>query len=306
VLLAAGGEALVRGAVAVARKLGVSELIIGLTLVGFGTSTPELVTSVRAALAGSPGIAVGNVVGSNISNILLIFGLVALIRPVATPLKALARDGSIMIGASAILIAVGVSLARLDRVIGGVFLACLVAYILFAWFAERRDASAARERQGEVALHDPPPTPLLLSLVFAFGGLAALVFGANLLVAGAITLARIAGLSETIIGLTIVAVGTSLPEFMASLVAALRGRSDVAFGNIVGSNIYNIFGILGATALVAPVRIPDDMVARDWVALIGSAALLLFFAWTGKRVGRLEALLLLALYGAYAWLLIRT
>jgi cation:H+ antiporter len=211
-----------------------------------------------------------------------------------------------MIGASAVFIAVAASLGRLDRVIGAVFLICLCVYIVFAWFAERRSAPAREMREGEVALHDAPPTPLLLSLLFALGGLAALIFGADLLVTGAIALARIAGLSETIIGLTIVAVGTSLPEFMASLVAALRGRSDVAFGNIIGSNIYNIFGILGATALVAPVRIPEDMVDRDWIALIGSAALLLLFAWTGKRVGRVEALLLLALYGAYAWLLIRT
>jgi cation:H+ antiporter len=303
VLLAAGGEAVVRGAVAVARRLGVSELLIGLTLVGFGTSTPELVTSVKAAFAGSPGIAIGNVVGSNISNCLLVFGLVAFIRPVVVPLKAVQRDGLIVIGASVMLVAFMARLGHFDRWVGAVLLVFLVAYILFAWLSERRDAPAAAMHAGEVQLH-AARSPLWLSLLLAVAGLAALTFGADLLVGGAIALATIAGISETVIGLTIVAVGTSLPELVASLTAALRGRSDVAFGNIVGSNIYNIFGILGATALIAPFRIPDDLVLRDWIALVGAAALLVFHAWTGARVSRFEAATLLALYGVYAWFLI--
>jgi cation:H+ antiporter len=302
-LLSLGGEAVVRGAVGAARRLGVSELLIGLTLVGFGTSTPELITSINAALAGSPGIAVGNVVGSNISNALLIFATVALISPVAVDPAALRRDGSAMIGATLLLTAVGLSLGMLSRPVGLAFVALLVAYLLFVWRAERSNGPSADLHTAEGHSHDPVPAPLWQSLLIAAAGLAGLMLGADLLVRGAIDLARLAGLSETVIGLTIVAIGTSLPELVASLTAALRGRSGVAFGNIVGSNIYNILGILGLTALVQPVPIPADIVWRDWIAVTGATVILVFHAWTGARVGRWEGASLLALYGLYAWFL---
>lgn len=308
ILLALGGEGVVRGAVGVARKLGVSELLIGLTLVGFGTSTPELLTSVNAAMAGSPGIALGNVVGSNIGNILLIFAIVILVKPVIVDPKAITRDSAVMIAVSIALVGVAMAFGELNSTVGMVFLAGLVAYILSAYFAERtggpKAASAEAEMHvGEGHSHDPPPDSLWLSLAFAVGGLVALIFGADLLVKGAIQLAKAAGMSETVIGLTIVAVGTSLPELVASLAAALKGRSDVAVGNIIGSNIYNILGILGITAMIAKVPVPPDMVVRDWVAMVGAAVLLVAMAQT-KKFGRITGLVLFGLYVAYTYLLV--
>jgi cation:H+ antiporter len=299
-LLVVGGEAVVRGSVGLARRLGVSDLIIGLTIVAFGTSAPELLTSVNAALVDSPGIAIGNVVGSNIGNILLVFALVALVRPVPIEPNAIRRDGMVMIAVTMLLTAIGLGVGELERWVGLTLVAALIGYVVFAWRMERQDSAAAQLYTEEAHLRDPVPTPLWLSLVFAIVGFALLIVGADLLVAGAISLARLAALSETVIGLTLVAIGTSLPELVASLVAAVRGRGGVAFGNIVGSNIYNILGILGVTAIVAPIPFPADVDARDWIALLGAACLLIFHAWTGLRVTRMEGGLMLAGYGLYA------
>jgi len=298
-LLAIGGEGVVRGAVGVARRLGLSELLIGLTLVGFGTSTPELMTSIDAALAGSPGIALGNVLGSNIGNILLILGAVVLIRPLSVNPAAVRRDGLIVIAVSIALAALALLLGELNRWIGAAFVAVLALYIVAAWRLERRGGPVADMHQAESHAHDPAPGALWLSLLFAFAGLGLLVWGADLLVEGAISTARVAGISESVIGLTIVAIGTSLPELVATLAAALKGRSDVAFGNIVGSNLYNILGILGVTALIQPLAIPVDIGVVDWAVLIGSAALLLVFAASGRRLTRLEGAILLTLYCGY-------
>lgn len=305
-LLALGGEGVIRGAVGVARRLGVSELLIGLVLVGFGTSAPEMLTSIRAALVGTPGIAVGNVVGSNIGNVLLIAALVALIRPIPVSPAAVRRDGGVMLAASALLIALAVTAGQLTRPAGAALVGLLLAYVLAVWWTERRGGAAAALHEGESHTHDPAPGALGAALLFACGGLALLVVGADLLVKGAVTVARVAGLSETVIGLTIVAIGTSLPELVATLAASLKGRSDVAFGNILGSNIYNVFGILGTTALVRPIPFPRDLTAIDWCAFAGSGGLLLMMARTGARLGRVEGAILLALYAAYvAYLLVR-
>lgn len=299
VLLVIGGEAVVRGAVGVARRLGVSELLIGLTLVGFGTSAPELVTSVKASLAGSPGIAIGNVVGSNISNILLILATVVLIKPIAVDPNAIRRDGSVMLAATLLLCGIGVGIRELTQWVGGILVAALVAYLVVAAVMERHNGAAAQMHKAEGHLHDPVPSPLLLSLLIAVAGLACLIFGADLLVRGAITLARLAGVSETVIGLTVVAIGTSLPELVASLAAAIKGRANVAFGNIIGSNIYNILGILGVTALITPIPFPSDMGMRDWIVLVGSAVVLILYSRSRVRLGRMEGAVMLALYAGY-------
>jgi cation:H+ antiporter len=305
-LLALGGEGVVRGAVGVARRLGVSELLIGLTLVGFGTSTPELLTSINAAIAGSPGIAIGNVVGSNIGNILLIFAIVILIRPVAIDAKSIARDSAVMIAVSALLIAIAVFVGELSRWVGALFFLGLIAYIVVAFMSERKTVPSATMQPPETITEPKAKLdPLPVSLAFAFGGLVALIFGADFLVKGAITLAEAAGMSQTVIGLTIVAVGTSLPELVASLAAALKGRSDVAVGNIIGSNIYNILGILGLTALIAPVAVPPDMIARDWIAMGGAAVLMVALAYAFGKFGRLTGLLFLAIYGVYTYFLLQ-
>ncbi|WP_137126343.1 calcium/sodium antiporter [Roseomonas sp. HF4] len=318
VLLVLGGEGLVRGAVQIAERFGVSPLLIGLTLVGFGTSTPELVTSVQASLAGSPGIAVGNVVGSNIANILLILGISAVVFPVRVSSAALARDGVIGAAAAAMLLAVGLAWT-LDRVVGGVFVALLVAYIVHAWRQESAgtdghtaafEKAQAFEETHPRGVHGAyaaaPGTGrrgLLVSLALLVGGLALVVLGGRLLVDGAVGLARALAVSEEVIGLTIVAVGTSMPELVTSVVAALRRHADVAIGNVLGSNIYNVLGIAGVTGLISPTVVPAQIAAFDAPVMLAVSLLLLAVARTGWRVGRREGAGLVALYALYVWVI---
>ena len=292
-LLIAGGEGLVRGSVALAVRLGMSPLLIGLTLVGFGTSMPELVTSVNAALAGAPGIAVGNVVGSNTANILLILGVSALIFPVVVGGAALRRDGTAM--ALATLLAVAVMLSgELGRIVGAVLLLALVVYLVFAYRTGGADeADAVPDASYSV------PVALLL----AVGGIGVTIVGARLAVDAAVEIASALGVSNTVIGLTVVAVGTSLPELVTSAVAAVRRQGDVALGNVLGSNIYNLLGILGVTALVEPIAVPPQIMRLDlWVML---AVTLLFLALAAKlgRIGRGAGAAFVALYAGYlVWL----
>ncbi len=274
-LLLVGGDFLVRGAVACATRLGVSPLVIGLTLVGFGTSMPELVASIQAALIGAPGIAVGNIVGSNIANILLILGLSAVILPIAATRAVLQRDGAMMFGASLLLVAVALS-GALERWMGVALIAALAVYTIYSFVRSARSGDA-----------EEPETPrwpqgLWLSLGVAVAGIAGVVFGADLLVKAAIVIARDFGMSEAVIGLTVVAIGTSLPELVTSVMAAFRRQGDVALGNIIGSNIFNILGIGGATALVTRVPIPAQIIALDVWVMLGSAALLILFAAFGR------------------------
>lgn len=292
-LLTLGAEALVRGASALARRFGLSELLIGITLVGFGTSSPELVSSLAAAFAGSPGVAVGNVVGSNIANILLILGASALIAPIAVQSDSFRRDAPAL--ALATLAMIGVALTgEYGRIAGAVFLAGLAAYLALAYFTEKRAAQA-----GLLEVPHEAPSPILPSLAFSLAGLVLLALGAKLLVSGAIGVATALGVSETLIGLTVVAVGTSLPELVTSVVASMRGKSDLALGNVVGSNIYNSLGILGATALIHPVAAPPAIVQFDnWVMLAATAALI-SFAFTRSRIERWEGALLVLCYAAY-------
>ena len=311
VLLLAGGEFLVRGAVNVATRLGVSPLVIGLTLVGFGTSTPELVTSVQAALSNSPGIAYGNIVGSNIANILLILGAAALLAPIAVASAALKRDGVVMVGVAMVFAAVA-AVVPMGRFVGLTFVLALAAYVYLAFRQERTSAKpdhgaafekgiALQEADPALAPRSEPTRSLGISLMTAIAGLALVVLGGTFLVDGAVALARSFGISETLIGLTIVAVGTSMPELVTSVIAGLKRQGDVAFGNIVGSNIYNILGIGGFTALIAPGAVPDEIVGYDNLVMIGVSLLLLAVAYTGRRISRGEGTLLLAGYGLYVY-----
>lgn len=309
-LLIIGGELLVRGSVRTAERLGVSPLLIGLTLVGFGTSTPELVTSVQAGLIGSPGIAIGNIIGSNIANVLLILGLCALISPLEVQRGSLWRDGGVMIGVSLLFMLLGWTLG-LTRFVGAGLLALLIAYIVMAYLQERRAAgehSAAYERAEAVEGVDPglrptEPRPglgaMLWAPTLALFGLGLILVGGRLFVDGAVQLARISGLSETVIGLTIVAVGTSMPELVTSAVAAVRKHSAVALGNIIGSNIYNLLGIGGVTAFIAPTIIPEAFFRVDLPVMILAAGAMVLFASTGGRIGRREGAVLLGAYVAY-------
>ncbi|WP_010138740.1 calcium/sodium antiporter [Oceanicola sp. S124] len=313
--LVAGGELLVRGAVSVAERLGMSPLVIGLTLVGFGTSMPELVTSVQAGLSGAPGIAYGNIVGSNIANILLIAGVSALLCPIIVTRQALRRDAAVMLGV-ALLFAGLASLMPMTRPVGLGMVAALALYIAWVIRQERHSASsgAIADKAAALAGLDPSVVPagapaaqpsgrLVVSLGIALAGLVLVVLGGSLLVSGAVDLARDLGLSETVIGLTIVAVGTSMPELVTSVVAALRRQGDVAFGNVVGSNIYNVLGIGGATALIAPSEVPAQILRLDAPVMVGVSLLLVVFAATGLRIGRREGGVLLAGYLGYLWLL---
>lgn len=311
VLLIAGGELLVRGAVQVATTLGVSPLVIGLTLVGFGTSTPELVTSVQAALANAPGIAYGNIVGSNIANILLIGGVSALLFPITIASQALKRDGMFML-AVAVAFASVAAIMPMDRITGAVFMGALVAYIYLAFREERKavltDHGAVYDKSIALQESDAALLPSSLSaqmpfvsVVIALAGLVLVMIGGKLLVDGAVSLARSFGIAETVIGLTIVAVGTSMPEFVTSVVAGIKRQGDVAFGNIVGSNIYNILGIGGATALIAPSAVPKQIVDFDNLIMLGVSAALVLFAWTGLRVARWEGAILLIGYIVYVY-----
>ena len=317
VLLVLGGELLVRGAVQVATRFGVSPLVIGLTLVGFGTSTPELVTSVQAALSGSPGIAYGNIVGSNIANILLILGIAALLTPIAVSSNALKRDTTIMVAVAAAF-AVVAALTPMGLVAGAVFVSALVLYVLAAFRQERGLAPATPgDAHGaafdkSLALQEADPAlvptgdtgkPALVSFLIAVAGLGLVVLGGYFLVNGAVGLARSFGISETIIGLTIVAVGTSMPELVTSVMAAIRKQTEVAFGNIVGSNIYNILGIGGFTALIAPTDVPQQIVRFDNLVMIGASILLVLFAYTGRRINRVEGAVLVAAYVGYVALI---
>lgn len=303
VLLFAGGEALVRGSVAVATRLGVSKLVIGLTLVGFGTSTPELVTSLRAALAGSPGIAVGNVVGSNIANVLLILGISALVRPLPCDPAALRRDGVVMVAATLALAGIAL-IGDAGRLAGCLLLAGLAIYLTATFVLERRNGSESAQMHIHEAEDALPANPsLALNTIMALGGLVGVIAGAGFLVEGATTLARQAGISEGVIGLTVVAVGTSLPELATSVVAAYKRHADVALGNIIGSNIFNILAILGTTAVVQPLAVPAEMARFDvWVAL-ATALALMAFAFTGSRLSRTEGGVLVGAYVGYVAIL---
>lgn len=301
-LLAIGGEALIRGALAAARRFKVSPLLSGLVIVGFGTSAPELVVSVDAAMNQRPDIAVGNVVGSNIANILLILGVCAVITPLAVSPLALRRDALTVVAASVLfLILVGGSaLGRLDALI---LLLCLAAYLIWAYVTESRLAIPAAEvhrAESEEITLVPQSLPFMLGAVVL--GLVLLVGGSRVLLTGAIGISEALGISDAIIGLTVVAVGTSLPEFAISLVAALRRHADVAVGNILGSNIFNLLGILGISALLQPLPVDARILNFDQWVMLGAALVLWLFLYTGRRLSRLEGAVLLLGYAAYTTL----
>ena len=302
-LLLGSGEFLVRGSVGFARAVGLSPLFIGLTLVGFGTSAPELVASLIAAFRDAPGIAVGNVVGSNIANVMLILGIAALIAPMPVSRQVFHRDAVALAAISAVALAV-VLLGSLTRLAGAVMVLLLLAYIYVSYVTERAGLDGEAQRhEDEAAMHAPVRDGAVRFLLIALAALVGVVIGARLLVDSAIVLAHQFGVPETVIGLTVVAVGTSLPELAVSAIAAFRGQGAVAVGNVVGSNIYNVLGILGLTALVHPLAVPPEIARFDIWVLLGSAAALLYFMIGGRTIGRVAGALLLAAYAAYvAWL----
>lgn len=295
VLLLLGGEGLIRGAVSLACSFRLSKLLVSSVIIGFGTSMPELTISVSAALKGSPDIALGNVVGSNIANVLLIVGVAALIAPVSFSVREVRRDALVMLAASLLLC--GVSFfGIISSLTGGLMLLALVTYV--AWsYVEGKKGQPEEEPPSERTL--APPVAALLSLA----GLVFLVAGAYLMVEGAVALARHFGISEAVIGLTIVAVGTSLPELVTAIVASRHKENDIIIGNILGSNVFNILCILGVTALVSPIPFAGRIAAADIWIMLGVAMLLSGYLLRGRPIGRLSGALMLAGYIAYTlWL----
>lgn len=281
-----GGEYLVRGAVGIARRFRVPPLVIGMTIVGFGTSMPELLVSLEAALKGSPAIAMGNVVGSNIANILLILGISALLFPIAIPFLRVRRD--LVIG---VLVSLGLWLVILDGQLARIEgIGLLLGLAVFLWLCMR----------GPAEPEDDMPLPAVLpSVLMTIGGLIVLMIGARLLVDSASEIARAFGISEAVIGLTVVAVGTSLPELATSVTAALRRQSDIAVGNVIGSNIFNILAILGATSVIVPIPVEARFVTLDLpIALLAAVVLLALIALRGG-LSRLTGVLLLGGYAGY-------
>ena len=311
-LILVGANILTDGSAALARRIGISDLIVGLTVVAFGTSTPELVISVLSAARDTAGLAVGNVVGSNIFNILVIVGITAIVRPISVGRDIMSTEIPLVILSSLLLIVMANG-PLLDGAPTSV-ITCVDGIILLIFFilfmretlvrSRRRPAPAPEAASGPTANPAANEMPLAKSLVFIVLGLAGLIIGGDRFVAGASDIARGMGVSDAVIGLTIVAVGTSLPELAASVAAALKGNSDMALGNVIGSNVFNIFLVLGAAATVRPLPL-GDVTAVDLGTLMGASLLFWICGWlVGRRtVTRGEGVMLTALYVAYmVWL----
>ncbi len=307
-LLVAGAEALVRGAGRIAAGLGVSPLIIGLTVVAFGTSAPELAVSLKAALDGQAGIAIGNVVGSNIFNVLLILGVSAAITPLIVHLQLLKLDLWVMLAASLAVWPLAYD-GGIGRVEGLALLAGAVMYTLWLIRQSQRESGATRDEfAAEFGAAARSARGIALNAGLALGGLGMLVFGARWLVSGAVDIAGALGVSEQVIALTIIAAGTSLPEVATSVIAAVRGERDIAVGNVVGSNIFNVLVVLGGAAAISPtgVAVAPAVLRVDIPVMIVVAAVCLPIFFSGRRVDRREGWLLMAGYVAYVGWLVAT
>lgn len=299
-LLTGGAEMLVKGSASVAARAGLTPLMIGLTVVAFGTSSPELAVSLKAALVGQGDVSVGNVVGSNILNIAVILGISAVICPIVVHLQLIRIDVPIMILVT-ILLPLLLLDGRIGRLEGGLLFAGIVSYTLFNVRLARRETSP--EVVSEFTQGVPKMTGhWSLDLLLIAGGLAILVLGSRLLVDNSLQVARTFQISEAVIGLTVVAFGTSVPELATSIVAAIRRQPDIALGNVIGSNIFNILLILGASALVTPIT-TNGIQVLDYAMMVGVSLLILPFLSSGLRLARVEGAILLGLYGGYLYLL---
>jgi cation:H+ antiporter len=279
ILLFFGAEVMIRGAVSLARALNISPHVIGLTVIAFGTSAPELFVSLKAALSGVPGIAIGNVIGSNFANILLMIGTVGVVTPMLCSGRHLRRDSLALLAATAILIAASLN-GLISQWQGAGMVVLLIGYLFYCYWAERRSAAANRAAGDEADAHVAGDTGMKpwRSAFSTIAGMFGVVIGARLLVDGAVVIATAAGISETVIGITLVAIGTSLPELATTLIAALKRHGEVALANIIGSNIFNTIGIVGVVAAVQPLPIPAQVLAVEY--WIMAAVTLIFVAVT--------------------------
>lgn len=294
-VLVVGAELFIRGAVTVARSFGISPFVIGLVLVGFGTSAPELVVNVAAAWNGSPGLALGNIVGSNIANIGLILGCAAVVMPLVVQMRLLKAEVPIVVGVTGLLWVLALD-GELSRSDGWILMAVFAGVMLYFVKFSPSEPSEVKQELGEQVAEKRLPWGGGILLLIGLGGL---LGGAELMVRAAVTIATAWGVSEVVVGLTVVAIGTSLPELASSLVAAYRGQPDIAVGNVLGSNIFNIVLILGVTTQVAPLPVPTDLLHRDIPVMAGFAVLLVAVLANGLVVRRWEGAILLAAFAGF-------
>ena len=296
IVLVVGGELLVRGSVSIARQFHVPPVIVGLTIVAFGTSAPELVVSLDAVISGSSGVAVGTIVGSNIANILLVLGVPAVIHATGNKISSVVRAVDLMVAASVLMFLFAAD-GQVERWQGAVLFSLLLAYLVASYQQAR--GRAPTERMSDYEKGHPAPHSVPASLTFIPAGIAALWAGSYILLPAAVEIAMNLGVSEKVIGVVMVGVGTSFPELTTSIVAAIRRHGDVAIGNVVGSNLFNILGVLGITAVVAPVPVGLETLRFDIWIMIGVAFLLIPYARRRRTVGRTGGVVFMALYGAY-------
>lgn len=302
-LLIFGGSAIVRGAVTLSVRLGLSTLFVGLVIVAMGTSAPELAVSLDAVFGGQTGLAVGNIVGSNITNVLLILGLGAFLSPIAAEKNVVLRDGVMVLIATGMLTMLGNMGGNIERSMGVFMIGVLLVYITFAYFSERVRPSASGDRALEAVdnarMHIPS---IILDLIVILVGFVAIKYGADLLIEGAVSLAYGLQLDEEVIGLTLVAFGTSLPELALVVVAAMRRHTELAVGAIVGSNIFNILAVLGLTSIMRPIEIDSMIASFDLPVMMVSTLIMSFFLLTKCRLSRFEGVILMAGYFGYLYL----
>lgn len=297
VLLVFAGDFLVKGAVNLALRLGIPGIVVGLTVVAFGTSAPELLVSIKSVLDGVPSLALGNVVGSNIANVLLVLGVPALISVLQTSRCDTRQSYLTMLVASVLFI--GLAFWGTFTWVSGIVLLAMLGYMLWQSYAHAmRHRRAAREQEED--LEDADPTmPNWMIAAYLIGGMVGLPIGASLLVTSSVNIAQSLGVSETVIGLTLVAIGTSLPELATTVMAAIRRSSDVALGNVIGSNMFNLLAIIGITTLVGPIPVPSSVLAFDIWIMLGASLMLIPFVLMGRDIGKRAGFVFLIGYVAY-------
>lgn len=298
-ILVIAAEAMVRGAVIIAEKLGISPMVIGMTVIAFGTSAPELMVSLQAALSGSTGLAIGNIVGSNIANVWLILGITCLVAPILAKPDALKRD-ILLLGCGSVLFVVLCLQGTLDMMAGVILLVVFIAFLLVSYFREKSDPEVMKEHAEELEeLEKGIPKSMPLAIAITIAGILGLAFGADILVTGGSEIARSFGVSEEVIGITLFAFGTSLPELVASVVAAYRGHPDVAIGNVIGSNIFNMMLVGGIVAVVIDIPVPAQVLNFDMWIMLAATVMLMLILLGKMKLTRGYACVFFALYIAY-------
>jgi len=303
IILILGGDYFVKGSSNLAFRLKLSPLVVGLTIVAFGTSAPELLISIQAALSGSPDIATGNVIGSNICNLSLILGITAIITPVILNKNSLRIDWPMTMGASLLLFFV-IQKGYIKSWEGIVFIFILIAYIVFIIWKSRKTAEELEPSQKNDNIPEAPPKQLMKNIVMTILGAAGLYYGSELLVGNVKDLAVEIGVEERVVGLTLVALGTSLPELVIAALASYRGHTDLAIGNLMGSNLFNILSILGITSIIKPITINESIINSDIIWMLAVTLLILPLMVIKKTIGRIDGVILLVFYIIYIYFVV--